>query len=43
MNGGLTFVAVFLRFRRVSWFASSVVQDIADLSQNDPSDPRLNV
>ncbi len=38
-----TSVAVFLRFRRASWFALSAVQSIADPSESVPLDPKLNV
>ena len=34
---------MFSRFKKVLWFASSVVQSIADLSRSDLLDPRLNV
>lgn len=42
LSGGQTFVAVFSRFRRASWFALNAVQSIADPRRSAPSEPRLN-
>jgi hypothetical protein len=41
-SGGLTFVAVFLRFGRALWFVLSAVRSIADPRRSVPSEPRLN-
>jgi hypothetical protein len=41
-SGGLTFVAVFLRFGRALWFVLSAVRSIADPNGSVPSEPRLN-
>jgi len=42
LSGGLTFVAVFLRFRRALWFVLSAVRSIADPRRSAPSEPRLS-
>jgi hypothetical protein len=42
LSVGLTFVAVFLRFSRASWFALSAAQNIVDPSGSVPSDPKPN-
>jgi hypothetical protein len=42
LSGGLTFVAVFLRFGRALWSALSAVRSIADPNGSVPSEPRLN-
>jgi hypothetical protein len=42
LSGGLTFVAVFLRFGRALWFVLSAVRSIADPNGSVPSDPRLS-
>ena len=42
LSGGLTFVAVFSRFRRASWFVLSAARSIADPSGSVPSEPRLS-
>jgi len=42
LSGGLTFVAVFSRFRRELWFVLSAVRSIADPNGSVPSEPRLN-
>jgi len=42
LSGGLTFVAVFSRFRRVLWFVLSAVRSIADPNRSVPSEPRLS-
>jgi len=40
LSVGLTCVAVFLRFRRASWFVLSAVNGTADPSGSVPSDPK---
>jgi hypothetical protein len=42
LSGGLTFVAVFLRFGRALWFVLSAVRSIADPNGSVPSEPRLS-
>jgi hypothetical protein len=42
LSSELTFVAVFLKFRKASWFASNVARNIADRSGSVPSEPKLN-
>ena len=42
MTGRLTFVVVFLRFRKASWFVLSVAQSIADPSGSVHSELKLN-
>jgi hypothetical protein len=42
LSGGLTCVAVFLRFGRALWFVLSAVRSIADPRRSVPSEPRLN-
>jgi hypothetical protein len=42
LSVGQTFVAVFSRFGRASWFVLSAVRSIADPRRSAPSEPKLN-